>query len=159
MRRWWSICQCQTTLNEETSAPSNLNFLQRCKDTNWSWEGPTYAIPQAKAKRRQLGMQSFLQGSNCIFWIKLCQSLRFDMSRHALKFFKLRDGLKRKSITSTFLLDSQKGIHTQHLPAFLWEGRKELKQHNWSNGSSREGWICYWNIWKHSWVNFVASCP
>lgn len=49
------------------------------------------------------------------------------MSRHALKFFKSRDGLRRESITSTFLLESQKGIHTQHLPAFLWEGRKGLK--------------------------------
>lgn len=49
------------------------------------------------------------------------------MSRHTLKFFKLREGLKRESITSTLLLESQKGIHTQHLPAFLWEGRKGLK--------------------------------
>lgn len=49
------------------------------------------------------------------------------MSRHALKFLKLRDCLKRESITSTFLLESQKGIHVQHLPAFLWDGRKGLK--------------------------------
>lgn len=49
------------------------------------------------------------------------------MSRHALKFFKFRDGLKRESITSTFLLESQKGIHTKHLPAFLWKGREGLK--------------------------------
>lgn len=69
----------------------------------------------------------FCRDPTAFFWIKLCQSLRFDTSRHALKVFKLRDGLKRESITSTFLLDSQKGIHTQYLPAFLWEGRKELK--------------------------------
>lgn len=60
------------------------------------------------------------------------------MSRHTLKFFKLREGLKRESITSTLLLESQKGIHTQHLPAFLWEGRKGLKQHNWSKAQEEK---------------------
>lgn len=46
-------------------------------------------------------------------------------------------------------------------PACISLGRQEgiKTRHNWSNSSRREGWICYCNIWKHSWGNFVASCP
>lgn len=83
------------------------------------------------SQKRRLSADSLACSHFCrdptAFWDKIVPNSRSDMSRHALKFFEVREGLKRESITLTLLLESQTGTHTQHLPAFLWEGRKGLK--------------------------------
>lgn len=75
MKHWRSMLLCQTALKKETSAVYNLNFLERCKDTDLIWEDNTYAILETKSKPRQIGMQQFLESLNCDFFCKIMPKL------------------------------------------------------------------------------------
>lgn len=119
------------------------------------------APPMQSQKRRQTAWHAVISaGIQLHFWDKIVPELEIWYEQTCTEVFQVKRWFEKgKHHVNLSLGEPERNPYSA--PACISLGRQEgIKiQHNWSNSSSREGWICYWNIWKHSWVNFVASCP